>query len=266
MQKVLVLDANQRSALAVIRSMGRRGMHVIAGDHVSAPIGGASRYAAATVQYANPAEHPTRFAEQIAALVGRLDIGVVMPATDLTTMLLVSQPEVIHPALLAAPPARSYEALTDKRALVELAGTIDVAVPGTRVARNAAEIREAAKEFGYPLVLKPARSRYLRSDRVVATSVRIVNSAPELARALDALPWLDDMPCLAQQFIPTRCRDLRSVGARGPGRLVRAQAPSGEAPVGRRKRAERECWCRLRDAEHGGTPVVREPLARGSHD
>jgi predicted ATP-grasp superfamily ATP-dependent carboligase len=237
MQKVLVLDANQRSALAVIRSMGRRGMHVIAGDHVPAPIGGASRYAAATVQYANPAEHPTRFAEQIAALVGRLDIGVVMPATDLTTMLLVSQPEVIHPARLAAPPARSYEALTDKRALVELAGTIDVAVPGTRVARNAAEIREAAEEFGYPLVLKPARSRYLRSDRVVATSVRIVNNAPELARALDALPWLEDMPCLAQQFIPGHGAGIFALwGPEGPvawfaHKRLREKPPSGGVSV-----------------------------------
>jgi predicted ATP-grasp superfamily ATP-dependent carboligase len=237
MQKVLVLDANQRSALAVIRSMGRRGMHVIAGDHVSAPIGGASRYAAATVQYANPAEHPTRFAEQIAALVGRLDIGVVIPATDLTTMLLVSQPEVIRPARLAAPPAQSYEALTDKRALVELAGTIDVAVPGTRVARNAAEIREAAEEFGYPLVLKPARSRYLRSDRVVATSVRIVNSAPELARALDALPWLDDMPCLAQQFIPGHGAGIFALwGPDGPvawfaHKRLREKPPSGGVSV-----------------------------------
>lgn len=237
MQKVLVLDANQRSALAVIRSMGRRGMHVIAGDHVSAPIGGASRYAAATVQYANPAEHPTRFAEQIAALVGRLDIGVVMPATDLTTMLLVSQPEVIHPARLAAPPALSYEALTDKRALVELAGTIDVAVPGTRVARNAAEIREAAEEFGYPLVLKPARSRYLRSDRVVATSVRIVNNAPELARALDALPWLEDMPCLAQQFIPGHGAGIFALwGPEGPvawfaHKRLREKPPSGGVSV-----------------------------------
>ena len=237
MQKVLVLDANQRSALAVIRSMGRRGMHVIAGDHVSAPLGGASRYAAATVQYANPAEHPTRFAEQIAALVGRLDIGVVMPATDLTTMLLVSQPEVIHPARLAAPPAQSYEALTDKRALVELAGTIGVAVPGTRVARNAAEIREAAEEFGYPLVLKPARSRYLRSDRVVATTVRIVNSAPELARALDALPWLDDMPCLAQQFIPGHGAGIFALwGPEGPvawfaHKRLREKPPSGGVSV-----------------------------------
>ncbi len=237
MQKILVLDANQRSALAVIRSMGRRGMHVIAGDQVSAPLGGASRYAAATVQYANPAEHPTQFAEQVATLVRRLDIAMVMPATDLTTMLLVSQPEVIHPARLAAPPASSYEALTDKRALIELARKVDVAVPDTRVTRSRAEIRDAAEEFGYPLVLKPARSRYLRADRVVATSVRIVNSASELAQALDALPWLDDMPCLAQQFIPGHGAGIFALwGPQGPvawfaHKRLREKPPSGGVSV-----------------------------------
>jgi predicted ATP-grasp superfamily ATP-dependent carboligase len=189
------------------------------------------------VQYANPAEHPTRFAEQIAALVGRYDIEVVIPATDLTTMVLVSQPEVIHPARLAAPPAQSYQALTDKRALLELAGTIGVAAPGTRVARNAAEIRAAAEEFGYPLVLKPARSRYLRADRIVATTVRIVNTAAELPRALDALPWLDDMPCLAQQFIPGHGAGIFALwGPEGPvawfaHKRLREKPPSGGVSV-----------------------------------
>jgi predicted ATP-grasp superfamily ATP-dependent carboligase len=237
MQKVLVLDANQRSALAVIRSLGRRGMHIIAGDHVSTPIGGASRYAAATVQYASPAEHPVQFAEQIATLVRRLDVGLVIPATDLTTMLLVSQPEVIHPARLASPPAESYEALTDKRALVELAGTLDVAVPGTRVARNAVEIRDAAEEFGFPLVLKPARSRYLRADRIVTTSVRIINSASELAAASGALAWLEDMPCLVQQFIPGHGAGIFALwGPQGPiawfaHKRLREKPPSGGVSV-----------------------------------
>ena len=63
---------------------GAIGARIIVGDHVSTPIGGASRYAAATVQYASPAEHPVQFAEQIATIVRRFDVGVVIPATDLT--------------------------------------------------------------------------------------------------------------------------------------------------------------------------------------
>jgi predicted ATP-grasp superfamily ATP-dependent carboligase len=237
MQTILVLDANQRSALAVIRSLGRRGMHVIAGDHIAAPLGGASRYAAATVQYANPAEHPSRFAAELGTLVRRFEIGTVVPATDLTTMLLVSQPEVLQPARLAVPSAESYESLTDKRALLELAARVGVAAPATRVARNMEEIRAAAAALGFPLVLKPARSRYLRGDRVIATSVRIVNTAAELAAASGALPWLDDMPCLAQEFIPGHGAGIFALcDSNGPvawfaHKRLREKPPSGGVSV-----------------------------------
>jgi len=237
MPNILVLDANQRSALAVIRSLGRRGMRVVAGDHGTAPLGGASRYASATVQYASPAEHPARFVAEIATLVRRFEIGTVVPATDLTTMLLVSQPEVIRPARLACASAESYEALTDKRALLELAARVTVAAPATRVASNWDEILDAAGVFGYPLVLKPARSRYLRGDRVIATSVRIVNNVAELDAARGALPWLEDMPCLAQEFIRGHGAGIFALwAADGPlawfgHKRLREKPPSGGVSV-----------------------------------
>jgi predicted ATP-grasp superfamily ATP-dependent carboligase len=237
MQRILVLDANQRSALAVIRSLGRRRMHVIAGDHMTPTIGGASSHAAASVQYASPASYPTRFLEDIAALVRRLGVDMVIPCTDLTTMLLVSQPECAHPARLASPPAHSYEALTDKRALLELATTNGIAVPETRVARSATEIRDVAGEFGHPLVLKPARSRYMKGDRIVSTSVRIVSSPADLAQALNALPWLDDVPCLVQRFIPGHGAGIFVLcGQSGPiawfaHKRLREKPPSGGVSV-----------------------------------
>jgi predicted ATP-grasp superfamily ATP-dependent carboligase len=237
MSKILVLDANQRSALAVIRSLGRQGLQVIAADHLPAPLGGASRYAAQTVQYASPAAHPTQFVAEIAAFVRDLDIAAVVPATDLTTMLLVNEPEALHPARLVAPPAASYEALTDKRALLELAGSLRIAIPDTRVAYTAQEIREAAASLGFPLVLKPARSRYRRQDDIVATTVKIAANEDELTKLLDSLTWLSDMPCLAQQFIPGHGAGIFALyGPKGPitwfaHERLREKPPSGGVSV-----------------------------------
>jgi predicted ATP-grasp superfamily ATP-dependent carboligase len=202
MSNILVLDANQRSALAAIRSLGRRGMRVIAGDHVAPTLGAASRFASGSIQYASPARSAARFLEEIGAAVRRFDIETIMPATDLTTMLLLSQPESIRPARVAAAPAESYESLTDKRALIELAAGLDVLTPETIVARTASAIREAAGQFGYPLVLKPARSRYIKGDQVLSTAVQIIDNATLLAPALDRLPYLEDVPCLVQRFVP----------------------------------------------------------------
>jgi predicted ATP-grasp superfamily ATP-dependent carboligase len=237
MSNILVLDANQRSALAAIRSLGRRGMRVIAGDHAMPALGAASKYAAASFQYANPARSAARFIEEIATAVRRFDVDTVLPATDLTTMLLVSQPESIRPARLAGPSPESYEALTDKRALVELAATVEVRTPETRVARTTAEIREAAQVFGYPLVLKPGRSRYIKGDQVIPTSVLIVESPTALDDGIARLSYLQDVPCLVQRFVPGHGAGIFALwGGTGPlawfaHRRVREKPPSGGVSV-----------------------------------
>ncbi len=202
MRKILVLDANQRSALAVIRSLGRRGMSIVAGDHAANPLAGASRYTAATVRYSDPALEPHRFIRQVTDFADRLNIDTVIPATDLTTMLLVSQSNLSKNVHLAAPPAESYEALTDKARLLTLASRLGIAVPETLIAQSETAIIDAARDFGFPVVLKPARSRYLKDDRVYATGVQVIHSAQDLPTAVRSLAWLRDLPCLVQRFVP----------------------------------------------------------------
>ena len=201
MRNVLVLDANQRSALAIIRSLGRRGISIIAGDNVASPLGGASRYAAACVRYPDPATDPGNFISQIVEIKDRLAVDMIIPVTDLTTMLLVSQSNLSKSVHVAAPPAASYEALTDKARLVDLARTLGISVPETRIAKSAEAVVDAAHSFGFPVVLKPARSRYLKDGRVRATGVQIVQSEQMLLAAAGSLAWLDDIPCLVQRFV-----------------------------------------------------------------
>ena len=237
MRKILVLDANQRSALAVIRSLGGRGMSIIAGDHAANPLGGASRYAAASIRYADPASEPRRFIRQVTDFVERLDIDTVIPATDLTTMLLVSQSNLSKNVHLAAPPAESYEALTDKALLVDQASRLGITVPETRIAQSETAIIDAARDFGFPVVLKPARSRYLKDDRIYATGVQVVHSAEKLPAAVHSLAWLGDLPCLVQRFVPGHGAGIFALyGPSGPiawfaHQRLREKPPTGGVSV-----------------------------------
>lgn len=237
MRKVLVLDANQRSALAVIRSLGRRGLSLVAGDCTPDTIGGASRYAAISVLYPDPAKYPGAFAEEVAAIVRRFDIDTVVPVTDLTTMLLASQSRSSQNVRLTCSPLLSYEALTDKASLLRLADRLGVAAPETRVAWTTAEIEAAAQHLGQPIVLKPARSRYLKNDRVVATSVEVVPSVAQLSAAIARLEWLGDIPCLVQRFIPGHGAGVFTLyGPTGPiawfcHKRIREKPPGGGVSV-----------------------------------
>lgn len=237
MHKVLVLDADQRSALAIIRSLGRRGLNVTAGHHLSSALGAASKYAAGTVRYPDPATSPRSFASEIMALTDRLAIDTVIPATDSTTMLLVSQPDSARFARLAAPAASSYEALTDKSRLIELAGRLDLPIPVTQIADTATGIEAAAHDIGFPIVLKPARSRYLKGDRILSTGVQIATDPAALTQALRTQEWVGDIPCLVQRFVPGHGAGIFALhGPSGPiawfaHRRIREKPPTGGVSV-----------------------------------
>ena len=237
MHKVLVLDANQRSALAIIRSLGRHGLKVIAADHRSHTLGAASKYAITSVRYPDPAASPSAFVNDIIAVVARLGVDIIVPATDLTTMLLASQPELSKITRLATPKADSYETLTDKARLFELANKLDVPAPLTRIARTTAGVVDAAHDLGFPVVLKPARSRYLKGDRILATRVEIIHSPDRLLEALRCQTWLDDIPCLVQRFVPGRGAGVFALyGPSGPiawfaHRRIREKPPTGGVSV-----------------------------------
>ena len=232
-----MLDANQRSALAVIRSLGRRGLKVIAADHRPQSIGAASKYAITSVRYPDPATSPRAFVEEIAAVSGHFGIDIIIPVTDLTTMLLTSQPDLSKIARLATPRADSYDTLTDKARLVELASRLAIPVPVTRIALSPSAVVDAAHDLGFPLVLKPARSRYLKGDQVLSTSVEIISTPDGLATALRRQKWLSDIPCLVQRFVPGYGAGIFALyGPSGPiawfaHRRLREKPPSGGVSV-----------------------------------
>ncbi len=232
-----MLDANQRSALAVIRSLGRGGLRVIAADHRARSLGAASKYAITSVRYPDPATSPSAFVKELIGIVDRLGVDVIVPATDLTTMLLASQSDLSKIARVAAPQADSYEALTDKARLLQLASSLAISAPATHIARTTAAVVEAAHDLGFPLVLKPARSRYRKGDQVLSTSVEIVRNADDLSSALRSQRWLDDIPCLVQRFVPGHGAGVFALyGPSGPiawfaHRRIREKPPAGGVSV-----------------------------------
>jgi predicted ATP-grasp superfamily ATP-dependent carboligase len=237
MSRIMVLDANQRSALAIVRSLGRKQQHVIVADHTHDTLAGASKYAAQSVVYADPARAPAQFIADVRSVARELGVEMIVPATDLTSMLLVDATADLEGIRVAAPAANSYEMLTDKGALLKLAGELGIAAPATRIAHDTGAIRAAAAEFGYPLVLKPARSRYRRGENIVSTAVVIVRSPERLEAALAKLDWLQDIPCLVQQFVPGHGAGIFALyGASRPiawfsHRRIREKPPSGGVSV-----------------------------------
>ena len=189
-RSVLVTDAGRGCAIAFLRSLGRKGWHVIAADSDARSAGFRSRFVAERFVYPAPQRSPRAFVESLHAFLSTRAVDLVIPVTD----------ECIHP--LARARAR-FEGLTrlaiahdealatvaDKHATLDLAQRLGVPVPETRLVTTLAEARRAAGELAFPLVLKPAVSRlyHAAEDRIEAGHVTFARDLPELERRMQAL-------------------------------------------------------------------------------
>jgi predicted ATP-grasp superfamily ATP-dependent carboligase/thymidylate kinase len=164
--RVLVTDAARGSAVSIIRSLGRRGMHVIAADSNARSPGFSSRYTAEQLRYPPPDESPEEMVEALLAAARARRIDLIVPATDETILPLAAARERFEGvSRLALPDASALATSHDKMATVELVATLGVPVPRTELVSTVDEAVSAAAELGWPVVLKPRFSRILRNGR-----------------------------------------------------------------------------------------------------
>ena len=246
----LVLDADNRSALAAVRSLGARGVTVHTADAGTESLAGHSRYSAGYHRLPSPLEAPDAYPGAVLELAQRIGAEVVFPMVDASVMLLAptgneargqgqgqgQDQATTRQPVIAAPCASAYLALSDKAQLIERAGQVGIPVPRTVIAHDPASLRAAVAEIGLPCALKPARSRVLIGDTIVGTAVTIAHDMAAVEHVA-AQPWLGPTACLVQEFIPGTGAGVFSLcGPEGPvawfaHRRLREKPPRGGVSV-----------------------------------
>jgi predicted ATP-grasp superfamily ATP-dependent carboligase len=200
--KALVTDGDQRPALAIVRSLGRRGTTVLAGEERPASLASASRHCAGRVTYPSPYRAPRAFEAFLLDFVKRERVDVVIPVTDVTTYL-VSRIQVslkCHCAV-AAPPFEAFEAVSNKQKLLERASACGIPTPRSHVVDGLAALQSLVDRIDYPAVVKPARSRIRTGAGWIGTSVHYASSKADLRRLYEEREYLASYPSLIQQRI-----------------------------------------------------------------
>ncbi len=240
--RVLVLDGNQRSALAATRALGLSGAEVITADSRRPTLAGASRHASGSLTYPCPYTQPAAFREAVPALAHGAGVDVVLPMTEVTTYLVARHREDYEGIHLPLPAFDAFERLSDKGRLFREAEALGVPIPETRMVRDPAAAPELADALGYPVVLKPYRSRILEGDRWLAASVRIADNRQAVEAAIRDEPALSRHPFLLQAYVS------------GTGQGVFALYGKGEplAFFAHRRLRERPPW--------GGVSVLSESV------
>lgn len=188
-RRVLVTDAGRGSAIAFIRSLGRRGWHVTAADTDRWSPGFRSRFTSGRLVYANPVERADAAVGSILDTVRRDGIALVIPITDdIGLPLAAARDRFAGLARLAVPEPAALAVAHDKALTLALAERLGVPIPATVAVATADEAVEAALGLGWPVVVKPQASREHRADGTVeAFTVSYAGDAPTLRSRIESL-------------------------------------------------------------------------------
>ena len=235
---ILILDGNERSALACTRSLGRRGVRVHVAESTERSLAGESRYCHATVRYSSPQGNSEDCFNEIVEYMEMHDIRVLFPITDVSTHLVLSRRERLAGRCLPCSSFEMYESISDKGNLVDVAGNLGIPVPNSyHIDPLQNDPRLPPANLIYPAVLKPTRSRIASGSGYIETSVTVVTSPSDYVHKVDLHDWFRKYPFLAQEYIPgygqgvsTYCKD-GSPRALFAHRRLREKPPEGGVSV-----------------------------------
>ena len=202
MKPALILDANQRSALAVTRSLGRHGVPLLTADDTVSALAGRSKYSSQYITYPSPGTQPDLFISAIIELCKKESINILFPMTELTTNLLLRYRDQFAGIILPFADISVVDALADKYALMQLAESLNIPVPDTHYVTSLDSLSVDLNTVDYPLVLKPGKSWLLNQQEWLHTSVRFANSAAEARNILANDPAFHTHPFMLQNCVP----------------------------------------------------------------
>jgi predicted ATP-grasp superfamily ATP-dependent carboligase len=237
MSKVLILDANQRSALAATRSLGKKGIPVVVADEAGTTLSGSSRYCQESFSYPSPYEYPEGFITTVAQESMKREINVILPMTEITTYLVLKCRDRFMNIQIPFAPFEAFDLLTDKGKLLQLADQLGIPIPRTNLISNGGELHSLPPQLKFPVVLKPYRSRIPSNGKWISASVKYARSAQELDETTATHEYFYKHSFLLQEYIAGQGQGIFALYDHGKPvvffahKRIREKPPSGGVSV-----------------------------------
>lgn len=179
---ILVTEGENRSSLAVTRSLGRYGCRVIVTGEREKNLSSCSRYCTGRYKVPSPISNGDGYLSAMREILSTRKVDVLFPMTEPSTLLLAQQRERLPGStILACPSLEKIRAVFDKSTVFRLAEEKGVAIPWTLFVENREDFFLKKNEIqAFPVVVKPSQSRIPVKGGFVATSVRYVDDMAAL--------------------------------------------------------------------------------------
>lgn len=221
-QRILVLDGIWNKTLAVVRSLGQRGLDVTAGEWTRFATALFSRHCSRKVVYPSPVSSPKQFIEWLISDMKTSGYAMVLPTELSTQMLLVeNRSEIEKYTRLPFADNDLTSDIRDKAWLMRYAMDRGVPCPGTEFPEGIGSVEAIRESIEYPVVIKPRISSGSRGIVYVKKASDLIDSYSTVHRK-----YPDP---IIQEFIPHG-------GAYGVGALLNFDSEPRASFVYRRLR------------------------------
>jgi len=198
---VLVTDGQERSALAVVRSLGKAGCRVFVCSPTGRSLAGASRYCVADIKVPDALRASGPFVAAVEGIVIERKIDVLIPISEGSLLSLLPEQHRLNGACVPFAASERFRRICDKETVLEAAARLGIATPRQRIVASPADRAQLDREpIRFPLVVKPARSLSDGNGARIKASVTHVADRAALDAAL-ASYHPESYPLLLQQRI-----------------------------------------------------------------
>lgn len=229
---VLVLDGEERAALAVSRSLGSAGCEVYIGSPVTGSVAGGSRFVRGEALLPDPRTGGEAYARAVGHEAQRVGAGVVLPITEASALAILEHRQLLGNSVVPMGDLARFQAACDKPRVLATARELGILVPTQWVVDRVGEPAPSMERIPFPVVVKPARSLSGIEGSRRKVAVRHAREGSELDRVLaDFRP--DAYPLLIQERIQGPgvgvflLRWKGSILAAFAHRRIREKPPSG---------------------------------------
>jgi predicted ATP-grasp superfamily ATP-dependent carboligase len=236
---VIVLDADERQSLVSIRSLGRAGIAVGALESRAGVPAFSSRWCRLSGLVPSTVVDSDAFTDAVIRWVERYSPRVVICASDGSIAALRRRREDLErQTRLALASERALDIAVSKPRTLALAEDLGIRVPRAATLRQLANLRAAAEEVGFPLVVKPTESWVHCGSGGARLTSKVVVNLDEAARASEAVLRLG-CPVILQEWLPgsreaiSVFRARRRIWARFAQLAIRMHPPLGGTSVTR---------------------------------
>jgi predicted ATP-grasp superfamily ATP-dependent carboligase len=130
--RVLVTDGHFRKSLAVVRSLGRKGIHVTVGERTFLNTSFFSKYCTRRLVYPSPQQFPNQFIEFLLKEIKENPYDCLFPMEEETLLLLAKYySEISRYTCLLIADLEKIEFVRDKGNLIQFAETHGIPTPKT---------------------------------------------------------------------------------------------------------------------------------------